>query len=182
MVTGRSIRVELLRFHAVTLFNKKAPGWYHCTSGVDPTRINQNGCEKSIRLCELLLLASTSTPTLGLAVQAGISSMIIAYRTYMDMTLTHFIVKNSTNLSGWRNIYRVFKIKRLDYTYPPQIEENSARDADFVIYLLSMKPRTTEDSSVDTVAFFERQNRRIASRQTPYFRPCGDKSKQKLKD
>jgi hypothetical protein len=66
---------------------------------------------KIIRLSELLLLASTSNPSLGLAVQAEVSNRIIAYRKNLDMTLTHFIVTNSTNLSGWRNIYRVFKKK-----------------------------------------------------------------------
>jgi len=90
---------------------------------LDLTRIDQNGCMKIIRLSELLLLASTSTPTLGLAVQAEISNRIIAYRKNLDMTLTHFIVTNSTNLSGWRNIYHAFKIKRLAFSYSLQIAD-----------------------------------------------------------
>jgi hypothetical protein len=76
-----------------------------------------------MRLFELLLLASTSTPTLGLAVQAEISSRIIANRKNLDMNLTPYIGINSTNLSGWRNIYRVFKIKWLGFTDPPQVAE-----------------------------------------------------------
>jgi len=82
-----------------------------------------------------LLLASTSTPTLGLVVQAEISNTIIAHRKNLDMTLTHFIVTNSTNLSGWRNIYRVFKIKRLAFSFPPQIANKFADDAGFDFYL-----------------------------------------------
>jgi hypothetical protein len=76
-----------------------------------------------MRLFELLLLASTSTPTLGLAVQAEISSRIIANRKNLDMTLFHYIGIDSTNLSGWRNMYHAFKIKRLVFTDPPQIAD-----------------------------------------------------------
>ena len=96
---------------------------------VDPARIDQNGCEKSIRLCELLLLASTSTPTLGLAVQAEISNRIIAYRKNLDMTLFHYIGIDSTNLSGWRNIYHAFKIKRLVFTDQPHLIGSGKRDS-----------------------------------------------------
>ena len=69
----------------------------------NPVRINQNGCEKSTRLCELWLSAATPTPTLGLLVQAETNSRNIVKKSNLRTIRPRCINLNFTDLSKWRN-------------------------------------------------------------------------------